>query len=123
MTKFKHSKNKGTVCIPLLRHDNSVICPVANLLSYLEIRGFSPGPLFCYSTGKHIPRSFFVKYLNLGIKFIGLQSGLYKSHSFRIGGASYLAELGYSDAQIRERGRWDSDSFKKYIRNLMVIKS
>ena len=118
--KYKHSKNTGSVSIPLYRHDNHTICPVKNMLQYLEIRGYTPGPLFQFASGKATVRSFFVKYLNLGIKFIGLQSSLYKSHSFRIGGASYLAELGLSDAQIRERGRWDSDAFKKYIRNLRV---
>ena len=118
--KYKHSKNKGSVSIPLLRHDNKLICPVLNMLQFLEIRGYSPGPLFCFASGNHVPRTFFAKYLNIGIKFIGLQSSLYKSHSFRIGGASYLAELGLSDAQIRERGRWDSDAFKKYIRNLRL---
>ena len=120
LTRYKHSKNKGPISIPLVRQNNPILCPVRNLHAYLNIRGFAPGPLFCYSTGKHIPRSFFVKYLNLGIRFIGLQTNLYKSHSFRIGGASYLAEQGYSDSQIREMGRWDSDSFKKYIRNLWL---
>ena len=116
--KYKHSKNTGSVAIPLFRHDNQVICPVTNMLRYLDIRGYSPGPLFRFSSGSQTSRSFFVKYLNLGVRFIGLQSSLYHSHSFRIGGASYLAELGLSDSQIRERGRWDSDAFKKYIRNL-----
>ena len=36
---------------------------------------------------------------------------LYKSHSFRIGGACHAAEQDYSDAQIRALGRWKSDTF------------
>ncbi len=39
-----------------------------------------------------------------------------KGHSFRIGAATFAAERGFSDAQIRSMGRWQSDAFRKYIR-------
>ena len=37
-------------------------------------------------------------------------------HSFRIGAASFAAEQGLSDAQIRVLGCWKSNAFHKYIR-------
>ena len=92
------------------------ICPVTLLLKYLEVRGLSKGPLFRTPGGQHVTRSFLSKSLARGIDFLGLRGDLYKSHSFRIGGASSLAELGFSDSQIRVRGRCESDAFKKYIR-------
>jgi hypothetical protein len=45
---------------------------------------------------------------------------LFKAHSFRIGAASWYAQLGYSDQQIRHLGRWKSNAFVKYIRNISV---
>jgi len=37
------------------------------------------------------------------------------SHSFRIGGATILAEAGYPDHIIKLAGRWKSDAFLHYI--------
>ena len=34
-----------------------------------------------------------------------------------IGAATFAAECGFSDAQIRSMGRWKSDAFRKYIRS------
>ena len=39
-----------------------------------------------------------------------------KSHSFRIGAATYAATVGYTEAQIQKMGRWKSGAFRKYIR-------
>ena len=39
-----------------------------------------------------------------------------KGHSFRIGAASFAADKGLSDAQVRALGRWKSNTFLKYIR-------
>ena len=46
----------------------------------------------------------------------GLDPSRYKGHSFRIGAASYAADRGFSDAQIRMLGRWKSNAFLCYIR-------
>jgi hypothetical protein len=43
----------------------------------------------------------FAKQLNDCLKFCNLNPSVYKSHSFRIGAASFAAEHGVSDAQIR----------------------
>jgi len=50
------------------------------------------------------------------LRFCDLDVLGYKSHSFRIGAASWAASKGMSDAQIRAFGRWKSNAFLRYIR-------
>jgi len=38
------------------------------------------------------------------------------SHSFRSGSATWLAQLGYSDSEIKAVGRWSSRCFEDYIK-------
>lgn len=63
-----------------------------------------------------VSRKFFADLLSLSLKSCGLDSTRYKGHSFRIGAASFAAERGMSDAQIRALGCWKSNAFLKYIR-------
>ena len=91
-------------------------CPVANLRRYLNMRGESPGPLFCYPDCHAISTSQFNAWLKLSLSRASLSSLTIKSHSFRIGAASHAAAIGYSDTQIQNMGRWNSDAFKRYIR-------
>jgi hypothetical protein len=44
------------------------------------------------------------------------EKGLYKPHSFRIGGATEAKRLGFDDDTIMQWGRWSSNAYKKYIR-------
>ena len=118
ITHFKHNQSLKPVDIPLCAQQSTVICPVLNLATYLQVRGYSPGPLFCFPGDKPVPRRFFTKHLSFLLKSIGYDVARYKSHSFRIGGASYYADLGYTDAQLRLLGRWNSNSFILYIRSI-----
>ena len=120
ISKFKHNSSTHPVDILMPRQSSLAICPVASLYSYMDVRGFSGGPLFCFPDGAPVPRSFFTQKLRQCLTFVGLDPSKYKSHSFRIGGASYYAELGYSDAQIRLLGRWKADTFKRYIRSSRI---
>ena len=113
--EFKHNLSKKPFEIVLPRQTNSLICPVTALLEYFQLRGYYSGPLFCFPNLTPISRNFFVDNLKQALNFVGLQTSLYKSHSFRIGGASYYASLGLSDEQIRLLGRWHSNAFRKYI--------
>jgi hypothetical protein len=54
--------------------------------------------------------------LQLSLKFAGLNVKNYKSHSFRIGAATTAWAKGFSEEQIQQMGRWNSEAFKKYIR-------
>lgn len=111
---FKHSKGQPHV-IDYEKGDTKVSA-VEAMISYLRIRAKVPGPLFILNNDQTVPRSMFERQLRKCLLFCGLDSSRYKSHSFRIGRASYCAAKGYSDAYICSLGRWNSTAFRKYIR-------
>ena len=121
ITKFKHNQKLKPVEIPIPKQSMWEICPVNYLSQYLNLRGCQQGPLFAFPSLEPVPRQFFSKNLSRLVSFSGFQSDRYKSHSLRIGGASYYASLGYSDAQIRLLGRWESNAFVKYIRSTRIL--
>ena len=111
---FKHHYNQRPMVVILTRHSDA--CPVQSLLDYLNLRGNAEGPLFVTMGGIPVSRTVFNTQLSRAFKTCGLDPARYKGHSFRIGAASYAAECGFSETQIRLLGRWSSDAFKKYIR-------
>ncbi|XP_078379981.1 uncharacterized protein LOC144662923 [Oculina patagonica] len=111
---FKHNYNQRPFSLVLNRQDSH--CPVQLLLDYLALRGNAQGPIFLTILGTPVPRVLFGDLLCQAIKYCGLDPSRYKGHSFRIGAASYAADRGFSDAQIRIQGRWKSNAFLKYIR-------
>ena len=111
---FKHSYNQRNISISLTRRVN--ICPVQILLDYLSRRGYNGGALFHTLDGLPVSRAIFTTHLAMVFTQCGLDPSKYKGNSFRIGAASYAAEYGFSDAQIRLMSRWRSDAFGKYIR-------
>ena len=116
ISHFKHNQKLKPVDIPLLPSPIWDICPIRSLNRYLAIRGRSPGPLFAFPGSQPVPREFLSLHLKKALIFCGFHPDRYKSHSLRIGGASYLAEQGYTDSQIRLMGRWSSNAFIQYIR-------
>ena len=112
--KFNNSYNQRPFTIFL--HRQNSCCPVQFLLEYLARRGNRPGPLFLNPDNNPVSRKFFADLMSLSLKAFGLDSTRYKGHSFRISAASFAAERGMSDAQIRALGRWKSNAFLKYIR-------
>lgn len=91
------------------------VCPVSVLLAYLNLKGSSPGPMFYWADLSSISRNFFTKALADSPRFCALDVSGYKSHSFRIGAASWAASQGLWNAQIRAFGRWKSNAFLRYI--------
>lgn len=96
------------------------ICPVLSLTQFLDVRGTHEGPLFCWPNGTPISREFFINLLQQALVFCGFDTNYFKSHSFRIGAASWAAANGMTDAQIRLFGRWNSNAFIKYIRTRSI---
>ena len=112
---FKHSYNARPFSVVLSRQPNST-CPVALLSQYFTLRGVRPGAIFLSEDGLPVSRSFFSNQLLRACHLCGLDPSRYKGHSFRIGAASYAADQGFSDTQIRILGRWKSNAFMRYIR-------
>ena len=114
-TNFKHSDgfpSRHTI----KAQPASSICPVRNVKNYMKLRGSRPGPLFLSTSGQAVQQQQFNSQLKVALEFAGYSSERYKSHSFRIGGASFMASQGASDNQIRLAGRWKSNAFLAYIR-------
>ncbi len=112
-TKFKHHVGDPiTLTIP---PKFSPYCPVFLLLNYLSLRGQAPGPLFINLS--HTP----ISYKQYSSVFSTLSTrlslkGKFTPHSPRIGAATHAATSGLPEEEIKRRGRWNSDSYKKYIR-------
>ena len=92
------------------------LCPLSEIITFIKLRGSTPGPLFAYPGGPSLVRAKFAKVLTLVLQKLGLDPARYKGHSFRIGAATEAAASGKSDSDIRLLGRWHSDAFKKYVR-------
>ncbi|XP_071101071.1 uncharacterized protein [Haliotis cracherodii] len=115
ISMYKHNSGKASKIVTLDKLDSN-LCPVAALKRYLRQRPLFPGPLFCDRCFKPVARSSFNEALRVVFNFLRLDSTRYKGHSFRTGAACSAAKKGWSDAKIRQRGRWNSDAFKAYIR-------
>lgn len=109
-------KKRGNFTKAVIVYKDKPVCAVTLLLDYLDVRGRTEGPLFCWPDNKAISRSYFNQCLSQAIIFSCLDSQFYKSHSFRIGAASWAAAKGMSNTQIRHFGRWKSNAFLRYIR-------
>ena len=83
---------------------------------YIPERGHHEGPLFCHADRSYLSRFQFNKVLERTVEFVDDTISNVKSHSFRIGGATYAICKGIPYEQVQEMGRWKSDAAKKYIR-------
>lgn len=92
------------------------LCPVAALLDYLQARGTSPGPLFCFADGRPLTRQLFVVLVRDALKKAGIDQSKYCGHSFRIGAATTAAAKGMEDCIIKTLGRWESLAYLQYVR-------
>lgn len=115
---FKHSKKAPSHTVVLAHnHNQPGACPVHTLLAYLQYRPTSTSPaLFIHDDGSAVSPSDFNSGLQRCLKHLNLTNLHIRSHSFRIGGATYAASMGLSDSQIRFLGRWNSNAFRRYIR-------
>ncbi len=83
---------------------------------FCNARGHFDGPFCCHFNKEVVTRSEFSALLKKCLNFIDIKNENIKSHSFRIGGATYLAANNMSDDQIKVAGRWKSNVYKNYIR-------
>ena len=94
----------------------STECPLLAMEAFLKIRPHKSVYLFCHINGQPLTRYQFGAVLNKAITALNLPTTHFRTHSFRIGAASWLASKGVSYETIKKMGRWQSNSFLKYIR-------
>ncbi len=104
-----------TLFVPVNQSDSGIY-PVHTMKQYLEAFTHSDGPLFQMRDGTPVSYFFFNSRLTNAISFLGLDTKLYKSHSFTIGEATHVTMLGYSEDAIRKMGRWKSNALQHYVR-------
>jgi hypothetical protein len=110
----KESKNGSSSVIDIFKTDTEM-CPMRAVEKWWKAsRHMEPDqPAFRLSCGSALT----------GAKFNSLLHGWLADsvpgisrHSFRIGAASLMGKLGYSDKDIKAIGRWGSNAFEGYIR-------
>jgi site-specific recombinase XerD len=96
---------------------NKQICCLQALQNYIILRPRFDGCLFCHLDRTPLTRYQFSAILSKTLQCIGIPTTNYKSHSFRIGRATDLANMGIDKSEIKKMGRWSSNSYLKYIRS------
>ena len=95
-----------------LMGNNTLLCPINAIRTFLKVRPSNQGPLFTYKDGSFLTRSDVNKVLkNLTNNKVSISS-----HSLRIGAASTAAATGSPEWLIKGMGRWVSDCYRTYIR-------
>ena len=115
---FKHSKQPVTLSLKVGKKPK--FCPVLAWANYVSLRGTMDGPLFINSDGSAVTTSQFSIVFRQVVVDVNLDPKFFKPHCLRIGGTTWAHSLNFSDSQIREMGRWKSDSYKRYIRTAMA---
>lgn len=111
----KTNRSKATIVVREYSRCKT-ICPLYAFKNYIALRPShaSPTALFVKSDSTPVSSSDASKYLTDLCKACKLSN--ISSHSLRIGGATWAASEGWSDASIRAHGRWQSNAFVKYVR-------
>lgn len=95
-----------------LASNNTLLCPINALQSFLPLHPTADGPLFTFQNGKFLTRQ------DMNQLLVSTTGGLanVSSHSLRIGAASTAAAMGCPKYVIQSLGRWVSDCYRTYIR-------
>ena len=115
---YKHAPLDHIPFSHKLKADSSMHCPVKLLVNYLSLRGHDNGPIFLLKNQPLSARLVALRLKQL-LSLCNVNSDNNAPHSFRIGAACYWASLGLSHIQIRQLGRWQSNAFQKYIREVV----
>jgi hypothetical protein len=111
-SKIDQFGKEATIQIPF----NPETSLFTHIQQYLTIRPPAQGPFCCHLDGKSLTSYQFTAITHKSIKFIGIGTSTYKSHSFRIGKDTHLYLSGVPEGDIMSKGRWKSDAMKCYIR-------
>ena len=108
---------KKSTTIRIWASDNMTLCPVSAMNNYLRAtQWYSPdAPLFHIANNKHLTPNFINKAITTLAQASGFNEHL-TSHCARVGGASSLSALGFSEPEIQSVGRWKSNAFRTYTK-------
>jgi len=124
--KVDKCKNVAGSYIDLFMSDMLPICPVKTLLRLKASRVGSKLPVFSFANGKMLTANCLVNTIRKLLEpVIGKYANMLCGHSFRAGIPSALAANpnAVSDIDIKNWGRWTSDSYLLYTRLKLKQKS
>lgn len=114
--RFSKTDQMGHSTKVVITQSDTSLCPVKALKTFLDIRPKVVGPLYCHINKEPVTRYQFATILQKSLKFAGYDISAFKTHSFRIGGATHAAMQGLDGQMIQKLGRWKSDVYKRYVR-------
>ena len=112
----KERKDNRAVIVDVFQSD-TCICPVRAVKKWqAATAGFQADqPAFRLADGSPLTTNFFNKVLEQRLAGY-LDDYKISAHSFRSGAASMMANLGYSDKDVKAVGRWSSRAFELYVK-------
>ena len=91
------------------------VYPFQNIALFLKMHPKIKGPLFIHLSHRGVNRFQLCSILKFAIRFAGYNPVQYNTHSCKIGAATTVVMLGKTDDQIKQMGKWKSNTFQKYI--------
>ena len=85
------------------------VCPVSALLAYIAVCPSVYGPLFVFGDGSFLSRDKLVSTVQAALEHAGMDV---KGHSFRIGAATTVAQVGLEDFIVKMLGRWEFTAYQ-----------
>ena len=115
--RWSKTDQKGKSVTFLIPENRKNYCPIRLINEYLKVRPTCNNTdLFIHYTGMPLTKYQFSSVLEKALHFLHMSKGHFRSHSFRIGGATELARQGVSEEVIMRLGRWKSHAYSRYIR-------
>jgi len=113
----KESKSATPTVVDLYQNDGP-LCPVKAFLTWRKLKPRDiDKPMFRWENGANLTgaklNSVMSKFLD---PYTDKSIGSFNTHSFRIGLASMLGSLGFTDEEIKAAGRWSSRAFEAYMK-------
>ena len=132
VTMSQYVKQKAQLSLNFLTQNKSIwfrgcdnaagnetcICPHKLVQNYIVCRGHANGVFFfCNNTNAPVTRYQFSAVLKKSLGAIGIRSSGYKSHSFRVGAATFTAMNGFSDDNVKDNGSLGVSSVQEIHQN------
>ena len=89
----------------------------------MTIRGMEGGYFFQHKDGSPLTKYQFWKLTDMALEKVGVKNTRFGTHSFRIGAASTAVAMGYTAEQIKQLGRWSSNCYRRYVRQLPNVQA